>query len=65
MRKKKKAVREREREREREITEAVIDEIVKGVAIAVVSKLVVGSRKFLETLRSYAGEVACEFGVVG
>ena len=53
------------RKRRKEITEAVIDEIVKGVAIAVVSELVVGSRKFLETLRSYAGEVSCEFGVVG
>ncbi|KAK8701970.1 hypothetical protein V6N13_020344 [Hibiscus sabdariffa] len=44
--------KKRMRKRE-EITEAIIDEIVKGVAIAVVRELVVGSREFLETLRSY------------
>lgn len=32
------------------LTEAIIDEVVEGVAIAIVSKLVTRSRKLLETL---------------
>lgn len=53
-----------EKRRREKITEAVIDEIVKGVAIAAVSELVVGRREFLETLRSDAGEVSGELGVI-
>lgn len=45
-------------------TEAVINEVVKSVAVAIVSELVVTRRKFLETLSSYAGEVSGELRVL-
>lgn len=45
-------------------TEAVINEVVKSVAVAIVSELVVARRKFLETLSSYAGEVSGELRVL-
>jgi len=44
-------------------TEAVGYEEVEGMAIAVVGELVVGSRKFLETLRSDACEIPGELSV--
>ncbi|GMQ07943.1 hypothetical protein CsSME_00051915 [Camellia sinensis var. sinensis] len=47
------------------ISEAVFDEIVEGVAIAVVGELVVGGREFLEALRSDAREISGEFGEFG
>ncbi|KAF2292612.1 hypothetical protein GH714_026016 [Hevea brasiliensis] len=44
----------------RDDTEAVIDEVVEGVAITIVCELVVGGRKFLEALSCYACKVAGE-----
>ena len=56
--------KEIEAKSKKEITESIVDEEIEGVAIAVVSELVIGGRKLLEALRSYAGEVACEFRVL-
>lgn len=46
------------------VTESIIDEIVEGVAIAIVSELVVGGGKLLEALGGYTGEIAGEFCVL-
>ena len=46
-------------------TEAVIDEVIEGVCIAVVGELVVGGRKLLEALEGDGVEIAAEFGVLG
>ncbi|GLT28193.1 hypothetical protein SLA2020_031430 [Shorea laevis] len=46
---------------ERAYTEAVINEVVEGVSIAVVGELVARRRQLLEALRGYAGEVTGEF----
>lgn len=48
-----------------ELTEALLDEVVKGVTIAVVSELVVARGEFLEALSGDGGEVAREFRVLG
>ena len=47
------------------VTEAIFDEVVEGVAIAVVGELVVGGGEFLEALRGDAREIASELGVLG
>lgn len=47
------------------LTEAVFDEVIKGVAIAIVGELVVGGRKLLEALRGDAGEISGELCVLG
>lgn len=57
-------ISETREQRERIVTESVINEVVEGVAIAVVSELVVGGREFLEALRRHAGEVSGELGVL-
>lgn len=46
------------------ITESIIDEVVEGVAVAVVSELVVRGREFLEALQGYACKVAAEVSVL-
>ena len=48
----------------RKFTESIINEVVEGVAIAVVGKFVVCSGEFLKALQGYAGEVATEVGVL-
>ena len=47
------------------VTESIIDEVVEGVAVAVVGEPVVGGREFLEALCRHAGEVSGELGVLG
>lgn len=47
------------------LTEAVFDEVIKGVAIAIVGELVVGGGKLLEALRGDGGEISGELCVVG
>lgn len=47
------------------LTEAVFDEVIEGVAIAIVGELVVGGRKLLEALRGNGGEIASELCVLG
>lgn len=50
---------------DKELTEAVVDEVIEGMAITIISKLVVGSRKLLETLKSNGIEIAAELCVLG
>src|SRR6185503_13307182 len=58
--------RERERERERkQLTESVLDEVVEGVAVAVVCELVVAGGELLQALGRDGGEIAGELGVLG
>lgn len=57
-------ISETREQRERIVTESVINEVVEGVAIAVVSELVVGSGKLLEALKRYGVEIAAEFRVL-
>lgn len=44
------------------LTEAVLDEIVEGVAVTVVGELVVAGRKLLKALSSDGCEISLEFG---
>jgi hypothetical protein len=46
-------------------TEAVVDEVIEGVAIAVVGEPVVGGREFLQALGGYAREVSGELRELG
>lgn len=46
-------------------TESVLDEIIKGVAIAIVGELVVRSGKLLEALRGDASEITGELRILG
>jgi hypothetical protein len=46
------------------LTEAVLDEVVEGVAVAVVGELVVAGGELLEALRGDGGEVAGELRVL-
>jgi hypothetical protein len=46
------------------LTKAIVNEVIESVAITVVSKLVVSSRKFLETLKSYGIEIPTELSIV-
>ena len=55
---------ETNRSGEAELTESILDEVVEGVAVAVVGELVVGGGEFLEALRGDSGEVAGELGVL-
>jgi hypothetical protein len=56
----------KKRKRKRKLlTESVLDEVVEGVAIAVVGELVVAGRELLQTLSRDGGEVAGELGVLG
>jgi len=50
---------------EETLTEFVVDEVVEGVAVAVVGELVVGGRELLEALERDCVKVAAEFGVLG
>lgn len=52
-------------EEEEELTESVLDEVVEGVAVAVVGELVVARGELLEALRRDGGEVAGELRVLG
>lgn len=45
-------------------TESVLDEIIEGVAIAVVGELVVRSRKLLEALRGDGSEIPGELRIL-
>lgn len=45
-------------------TESILDEVIEGVAVAVVGELVVSGREFLEALKSYGVEIPTEFGVL-
>lgn len=47
------------------LTEPILNEVIKSMAITVIGKLVIVSRKFLEALRGDAGEIASELGVLG
>jgi len=47
------------------LTVSVLDEVVEGVAIAIVGELVVGGGKLLEALGRDAREIAGELGVLG
>lgn len=50
------------------LTETIFDEVVEGIAVAVVGELIIAiarRRKFLQALWSNAGEVAGEISVVG
>jgi hypothetical protein len=47
------------------LTEPVLDEVVEGVAVAVVGELVVRRRELLQALRRDGGEVAGELRVLG
>lgn len=47
------------------LTEAILNKVIKSMAIAVIGKLVIGSRKFLEALRGDAGEISGELCVLG
>jgi len=46
------------------LTESVVDEVIEGVAVAVVGEFIVGGRELLEALKSDGVEVAAEFGVL-
>ena len=46
------------------VTESIIDEIVEGMSIAIVSELVIGGGKLLEALRGYSGEIPGELRVL-
>jgi hypothetical protein len=50
---------------EKENTEAVVDEVIEGVAVAVVGEPVVGGREFLEALRGYAREISGKLRELG
>ena len=47
------------------LTESVLDEVVEGVAVAVVGELVVAGGELLQALGGDGGEVAGELGVLG
>lgn len=55
---------ETERKSGERLTEAVIDEVVKGVAVAAVGELVVSGGELLEALRRHGGEVPGELRVL-
>lgn len=46
------------------LTKAIVNEIIEGMGVAVVSELVVGGREFLEALKSYGIEIPTEFRVL-
>lgn len=48
-----------------ELTESIFDEVIEGVAIAIVGELVVGSRELLEALGGDAGEIPGELRELG
>ena len=45
------------------LTVTVVNEIIEGVAIAIVGEFVIGSRQFLEALKSNRIEIATVLGV--
>ena len=45
-------------------TESIFNEVIEGMAIAIISKLVIGSGKFLKTLCSDASEIAFKLRVL-
>lgn len=53
-----------DREEER-LTEAIFDEVIESVTIAIVSKFVIRRRKLLKALSSDGSEIAFEFGILG
>ncbi|TYK27783.1 hypothetical protein E5676_scaffold1142G00520 [Cucumis melo var. makuwa] len=56
---------EKKKEKEIEkVTESIVDKIVEGVAIAIVSELIVGGGKFVKALGGYSGEIAGEFCIL-
>lgn len=48
----------------KEYTESILDMVIEGVSIAVVSEFVTRSGKLLQTLRSDGGEIPFEFSVL-
>ena len=46
-------------------TESILDEIIEGVAIAIVGELIVRSRELLEALRGDASEISAETCILG
>ena len=49
----------------KELTEAILNEVIEGMAIAIVGELVVAGGELLKTLRGDGGEIAGELGVLG
>lgn len=47
------------------LTEAIFDEVIKRMTIAIVCKLVIRRRKLLETLCSDGCKISFEFGILG
>lgn len=47
------------------LTKSILNEVIEGVAVAVVGELVVGGGEFLEALRGDSVEVPGELGVLG
>lgn len=54
----------KEKEKKKNLTVAIVNKVIEGVAITVVSEFVVGRRKLLEALKSYGIEIPTEFGVL-
>jgi hypothetical protein len=46
-------------------TKAVFDEVIEGVAVAIVGELVVGSRELLKALGGDTGEISSKLRVLG
>lgn len=58
-------MRETNRSETAALTKSILNEVIEGVAIAVVRELVVGGGEFLEALRGDSGEVSGELSVLG
>lgn len=56
--------RREKRKTENILTESALDKVIESMAIAVVGKLGVHCRKFLQTLEGDAGEISSEFSVL-
>ena len=51
--------------RRERLTEAIFDEVIEGVTVAIVGKLVVGRRKLLEALCSDGSKVPFKLSILG